>query len=259
MADPLITIDWQTPLIGKFFDAPERKRRSDSDRAVEYLLPVISDLRSPVAEAFRFTAGSIERIHAGHGPQTSIVFVAPREGSGKSTVVANVALALAEGGRHLLAIDADAGGDLTALLLPDAAGADGFEQALSAGRALADCAMTSPWNRHVTVLAGGRPAPRRVSGLAYFMAVEKLLAESKSVFDIVLIDSPCLLSVADGPELVEAADVAVAVVRPRDLVRDHRAVVERLALVNTEFLGCVVEQASVRSDSRRPQRDDPAH
>jgi Mrp family chromosome partitioning ATPase len=247
---------YDTPLIGKIPALP-RRRRAGRKSTAQHLLPVTSDSRSPVVEAFRFTAGSIERIRSAHGPQLSILFMAPRKGSGKSTVVANVALALAEGGRRVLAIDADATGDLTALLLPDAPVTDGFEQVLAGRKTLMDCAQTSTWNEQVTVLAAGQPITGRAVGAAYSMAVDRLLAESKPCFDIILIDGPALLSVADAAELVEAADVAVVIVRPHDLVRDHRTMAERLALSNAEIVGYVNERASVLPSRARIGRESP--
>ncbi|MGE3795545.1 MAG: AAA family ATPase [Dehalococcoidia bacterium] len=243
------------PLIGEIPAFTGRKKRAGTDAEAAYLLPVTSDPRSAVAEAFRFAAGSIERIRNAHGPQLSIVFAAPTEGSGKSTVVANVALALAEGDRRVLAIDADAIGDLSALLLPGDPVSDCFEQVLAGRRTLAECTRTSSWNDKVTVLPAGEPAAVRVTGAAYSMAVAKLLADATSSFDVVVIDSPALLAAADAAGLVEAADVAVAVVSSRGPVGPHRAMVERLALVDAEFVGYVDERAAVLSSRARLQRE----
>ena len=83
------------------------------------LLPVADDAHSAAAEAFRFAAVSVERVRAARGTPLSLAIVSPFAGAGKSTVVANLALALAEGGARLLVVDADASDDgLTARLLP---------------------------------------------------------------------------------------------------------------------------------------------
>ena len=72
------------------------------------LLPMADDPHSAAAEAFRFAAVSVERVRAARGTQLSLAIVSPFAGAGKSTVVANLALALAEGGTRLLVVDADA-------------------------------------------------------------------------------------------------------------------------------------------------------
>lgn len=241
------------PLIGEIPAFKGWRKGTRGGGATGGLLPVTSAPRSAAAEAFRFTAGSIERIRDAHGSTPSVVFVAPMEGSGKGTVVANVALALAEGGRRVLAVDADPGGDLTALLLPDAS-VDGFEQVLAGRRALVECIRTSPRNADLMVLPAGRPANGRVTGATYAKAVDSMLAASKQSVDIILIDSPALLAAANAAQLVAVADVAVVVVRSSDQVRDHRAMVERLVLVETEFVGYVNEKADVPSRRARLRR-----
>ena len=66
------------------------------------------------------------------GSALSLAVVSPLAGAGKSTVVANLALAMAEGGTRLLVVDADAAADgLTARLLPGVQVTDGLEQVLN--------------------------------------------------------------------------------------------------------------------------------
>ena len=113
--------------------------------------------------------------------------------------MANVALALAESGTSVLAVDADGtDGDLTALLLPDSPTADGFEQVLAGQRAAADCIQTSPLHEGVAIIGSGQTTPGRATGAAYSKAVERMLADANARFDVVLINSPALLRVADA-------------------------------------------------------------
>jgi hypothetical protein len=78
-------------------------------------------------------------------------------------------------------------------------------------------------------------------------AAAKVLAEAKANYDIVLIDTPALLRVADAIEVVEAADAAVVVISPEEPIRDHRALAERLRLVETEVAGYIYLRASMPS------------
>ena len=220
------------PLIGEIpaFEA-EKTLRSNADPA-RGPLPMSADPHSAVAEAFRFAAGSVERIRAERGPRLSLVFVSPLACAGKSMVVANLALAIAEGGTRVLAVDADAGdGDLTARLLPGTPADGGLEQVLAGQQPLANCIQPSPLNGAVAVL-GSAPAPqRRVTGAARSKAASALLTTAKPSFDVVLIDSPALLQVADATELVNASDAAIIVLSPNELIRDHLEMVDRLKLI----------------------------
>ena len=226
------------PLIGEIpaFEA-EKMMRSNADQA-RGLLPMSADPQSAVAEAFRFAAGSIERIRAERGPRLSLVFVSPVACVGKSMVIANLALAIAEGGTRVLAVDANADdGDLTARLLPGTPPDGGLEQVLAGQQPLANCIQPSPLNGAVAVL-GSAPAPqRRVTGAARSKAASALLTMAKQSFDVVLIDSPALLQVADATELVSASDAAIIVLSSNELVRDHLEMVDRLKLIGADVVG----------------------
>ena len=222
------------PLIGEIpaFEAKKTSRWNGNHAAG--LLPIAADPHSAAAEAFRFAAGSVERVRAVRGPRLSLVLVSPIAGSGKSTVVANLALAIAEGGTRVLVVDADAAdGSLTARLLPDIPAGAGLEQVLAGEQPLANCTQPSPLNAAVAVLGPGLAPQRRVTGAARAKAASALLATAKSSFDVVLIDSPALLQVADATELVDASDAAVIVLSPHELIRDHLEMVNRLKLIGS--------------------------
>jgi Mrp family chromosome partitioning ATPase len=247
---------YRVPLIGEIpaFEADRTWRPGGT--SADGTLPVIDDPQPAVAEAFRFAAGSVERIRATRGPRLSLVFVSPLAGSGKSTTVANMALAVAEGGTRVLAVDAD--GDLTAQLLPGAPVAEGFEQVLAGQRSLGDSIQMSPVKDEVAVL-GSAPAPWRVTGAARLQAVRDLLAEAKASYDLVLIDSPALLQVASATEVVEAADAAIIVPSPHELIEDHIEMVDRLNLLGSDVIGYIYSQAPVRPHlGRYPRNGSPS-
>jgi Mrp family chromosome partitioning ATPase len=218
-------------------------------------LPMSNAAGSEAAEAYRFVAGALERIRATRIARQSVVFISPQSGANTSVVVANVALALGDGGLRVLAVDADPAGRLTGLLLPDDTGAEGFEQVLAGERRAADCIRPSRLNPSVSVLGAGAPTARRTTGAAYTRVVGPLLAELADTHDIVLINSPALLRMADSPALVMATDAAVVVVGAHELVRDHRDMADRLDLVGTDLLGYVYCAAPVRASLRSGRTD----
>lgn len=243
------------PLIGEIpAFAAERTLRSDG--AAARGLPIRANPHSAAAEAFRFAAGSLERIRAERGPRLSLVFVSPLADVGKSMVVANLALAIADGGTRVLAVDAGAGdGDLTARLLPGTPPHAGLEQVLAGQQPLANCIRPSPLNGAVGVLGSGPPLQRRVTGAARSKAASALLVTAKSSFDVVLIDSPALLQVADATELVDASDTAIIVLSPNDLIRDHLEMVDRLKLIGSDAVGYIYNRAPMPPQLARYQRN----
>ncbi len=244
------------PLIGEI-PALRAEKALRSNGAAGDGLPMRADPRSAVAEAFRFAAGSVERIRAQRGPRLSLVFVSPRAGAGKSMVVANLALAIAEGGTRVLVVDADAGdgqGLTTRLLLGTPADDGGLELVLAGQRPLAACIHPSPLNDAVAVLGSGPVLHRRVTGAARAKAASALLATASS-FDIVLIDSPGLLQVADAAEMVGASDAAIIVVGPDELTRDHRETVDRLKHIGSDVVGYIYDGVPMSAPRARYQRN----
>jgi len=171
-------------------------------------------------------------------------------------VVANLALAIAEGGTRVLAVDANTGdGDLTARLLSGTPTGGSFEQVLAGQQALASCIQPSPLNGAVAVLGSG-PAPQRpVTGAARSKAASALLALAKESFDVVLIDSPAVLQVANATEMVDASDAAIIVLSPNELIRDHLEMVDRLKLIGSDVVGYIYNRAPMPPPLAHYQRN----
>ena len=118
-----------------------------------------------------------------------------------------------------------------------------MEQVLAGQQQLTDCIQPSPLNGAVAVLGSGPAPQRRVTGTARSKAASALLATAKSSFDVVLINSPALLQVADATELVNASDAAIIVLSPDELIRDHLEMVDRLKLIGSDIVGCIYNRA----------------
>jgi Mrp family chromosome partitioning ATPase/capsular polysaccharide biosynthesis protein len=241
--DPVAIYD--APLMGDI-PPPGRNRMLTGPKSP---LPMAVDPLSPAAEAFRFMAGSVQRIRATRDHQLVVAFVSADQGFHRSTVVANLALAIAESGTPVLAVDADTNeSTLTELLLPGTPPGDGFAQVVAGKRPVSDCVEPSPLNADVTVLRAGTTQPKRTTGMAYAEAVDKVIAEAKACFDLVLIDSPPLLSVANAVELVNDSDAAIVVLGPGESVQDHVTMLERLDQVESGVAGYVY-----RREARGPR------
>ncbi|HEX6516970.1 MAG TPA: AAA family ATPase [Nocardioidaceae bacterium] len=228
---------YAAPLLGEI-PKPEPAKPMPGVARTADPLPMATDPLSPVAEACRFVARPLENQGTERTDRT-VALVSPRDGGGRSAVVANVALALAESGSRVLAVDADDRAELTGLLRPDKRTADGFQQVLAGRRATADCAGPSSVHDGVEVLWSGPPLSDRLTGRGYAQAVRKVLDEVRGSFDVVLIDCPGVLRRAEATELLEASDAVAVVVDAEDPIEDHAELVERLSLTSTEVRGYV--------------------
>ena len=69
-------------------------------------LVTVYDPRSPASESFRLLGTRIA-LESGDGPLSTVMFVSPSPGEGKSLAVANLGVAFAEAGREVLIVDSD--------------------------------------------------------------------------------------------------------------------------------------------------------
>ena len=126
---------------------------------------------------------------------------------------------------------------------------------LAGQQPLPHCIQPSPLSDAVAVLGSGPALQRRVTGAARSKAASALLATAKSSFDIVLIDSPGLLQVADATELVGASDAAIIVLSPDEPIRDHVEMVDRLKLIGANVVGYIYNRAPMPPPLARYQRN----
>jgi Mrp family chromosome partitioning ATPase/capsular polysaccharide biosynthesis protein len=231
-------------------------RKLSSRSAAARSLPLATDPQSTRAETLRFAAGYVERTLSAHGNRLAVAFVSTDTSGARSSVVANLALAVAESGTPVLAVDADyTKSSLTSLLLPGSPPADGFAQVLAGQRSVDDCVQRSPLNERLSVLGSGHAETVRPKGAAYSRAVDELIGKAKAAFDLVLIDSPALLRVAEGTELVANSDAAIIVIGSDERVRDHITMAERLDLVKSEVIGYIYQRKRRGLRPRRHPRD----
>ncbi len=236
--DPAAIYD--VPLIGEIPARPDQQ--GPSWRTAVDRLPVAGNPRSPLAEAFRFAAGFVERTRAQRGNQLVIAFVSAGTGAASSSVLANVALAAAEAGTSVLAVDAaGTDGDLTALLLVGSPSTDGFGEVLSGQRSAWECVQVSTVNQGLAVLGSSSTEPVRPIGARHSKALKELLSQVKASYDLVLINSPALLRVAAATEIVDCADATIVVVGSNDIVQDHVTMLERLNSVESPIIGYIYQ------------------
>jgi receptor protein-tyrosine kinase len=142
---------------------------------------------------------------------------------GKTTTVANLGIALAEIGQRVLLIDADMRKPRLHTIF-DVPADPGLSDILRDPVAIADLPLgdklTETQIKGLHVLASGS-SPLSIAKLLHSRRVAELLTRLQSEFDVILIDTPPLLSMSDARVLGHLADSTVLVVRagktPRDL------------------------------------------
>jgi len=266
---------WLEPQV--LLDAPALAEIPDFTReGVRSDLPVLHAPGTESAEAFRFLASGLglpresskkaqwaatSRQRASGGANRTIAFVSASFGDGTTTLAANTALAAAQEGHRVLALDADVERHgLTRLLLgDDALTIDGAEVTpVGLSDMLRDGASSEGIRRVMGTSAGGTlsllgPGTATVRSDDVFRS-ERILATLDSIrdqFDLVLIDVPPILHVAYADALLRSVGAVVVVVRHRSAAARLKHVLDRLDLLGVGPIGYVYNFAPSRQDAAR--------
>ena len=176
---------------------------------------------SPEAEAVRKIRTGVMLVRA-ELPSRAVLItsVAPQEG--KTVVVANLAIALAQAGRKVLLVDADMRKPRLGTLFPGENDGPGLVQLLSTDLGL-DAAIRPTDIEHLSFLPCVATA-EQPSELLESPRLLTVISAAKARYDFVLFDSPPLLAVTDAVVLASRVDGVVLVVKggstPRELL--HR-------------------------------------
>jgi non-specific protein-tyrosine kinase len=205
---------------------------------------MLADPRSPAAEAYRTLAANLQFAYADRQLQT-IGITSPAAGEGKSTTTANLAIALAEGGRRVIAIDADLRrpGLHTLFGLDRHVGLANFLLGDQAQLPLQETAAPGVW-----LLASG-PTPTNPLEALASRRFDQVIALARAQAEFVLVDTAPAGALADAAVLAPRLEGMLLVVSAgrtkRDLARRAR---EQLARVNANVLGVVL--TDVRGDDK---------
>ena len=198
---------------------------------------------SPLAESFRATLASI--LFAGKDGKRPgvIVITSPRPGAGKTTMVTNLGIALAEINRRVLLVDGDLRKPRLGLIfgLPKR---PGLGQILREGRPIEDyapdelaCTTTVPG---LYVLPAGAES-EDISSLLYSERMAELLWRARLEYHTVLIDSPPMLALPDARILGKVSDGVILVFRAARTTREEAlAASQRLRDDGTLVLGAIL-------------------
>jgi polysaccharide biosynthesis transport protein len=202
---------------------------------------------NPDAEAYRILRTNIE-FNRKTAHSNCITVVSGGAGEGKSTTLTNLAFVCAQGGYNVLLIDADLRRPRLHTLF-DASNAVGLTNYLTQDIRLEDVVLQTPVDNLYFLPSGVLPADG--AGILNSQRMSDLIADVKSRFDLVLIDSPPILGVSDASVLANEADMTIIVVQHRKLPRQMLLRVKQaVENVGGNVLGVVLNNVDIRSDSQ---------
>jgi len=230
------------PVLGRIAEHPDQE-----------MSPVmVGDPLSAGAEGYRALRANLRALSAEHDLRSFVVSSAvPAEG--KTDVVANLGVALAQAGELVVVVDANLRSPRLGELL-GVRSSIGLTDLLEARRPI-----EPPLHRHPTapleVLTSGSPRPNP-SELLDSKAFDRVLQALTDRFDFVIVDTPALLPVADAAGLARRASGVILVARTASTSTDElQAARQALRAVDRRVLGVVLNR--VRERDSRLYREDP--
>jgi polysaccharide biosynthesis transport protein len=221
--------------------APAEASGSNSSTA----LALVTDVRSPIAEAYRHLRTSLLLSSAGNPPKT-ILITSSQPSEGKTTTAINTAFMLAQTGAEVLIIDCD-------LRRPrlhanfNLSNARGLTNFLSGEAPIEDVIQSYDRVPNLKLLPSG-PIPPNPAELLGSEEMRKLLQSLSERFTHVIVDSPPAISFTDAAILSTFVDGVILVVHGG---RSSRAVVRRarqqLLDVGAHIFGVVLNNVKTES------------
>ena len=199
---------------------------------------VAENPRSPVSEAFRTLRTNLE-FAAVDQPIKTLLVVSAHPLEGKSTIAANLAVTLAQGGKHVFLMDADLRRPNVHRFfnLTNRTGlSDLFRDTLS----LAD--VTRAWRDPNLCIVTSGDIPPNPADLLSSKKMESILKTAKQTADIVIIDAPPFV-VADASILASRVDGVLLVIQPGKTPTDAAiSTIEQMKRSGARVIGVVMNR-----------------
>lgn len=250
------TVDEAKELLGftllgviPFFKVPNKSVRSNEDLELYTSSLVVRDYpRSSISEAYRMLRANLKFMSADKELKV-IVVTSSVPGEGKSTVAANLALAIAQMERNVLLVDADLHRPVQHKIW-DLTNSEGLSNVI-VGQAHIQTAINKVMDNmdHLDVLTAGVVPPSPAS-LLDSKRMASLIQSFASNYDFVIVDAPSLNVAADAATLGQMADGVLFVVRPGVVDSVHAAIAsDILEKSGQNVLGQVVNAVIPKNES----------
>lgn len=206
----------------------------------------LASLRAPssMAEAFRATLTSILLPNGTRNRPRLIVITSPAAAAGKTTVATNLAVAMAEIGRRVLLIDGDMRRPRLHRLF-NLSNEKGFADVLAGTEPSALTLMCPTQVPGLFVMPSGR-IENNLSSLLHSTQLNDFYTESRTKFDLVLVDAPPALPVFDARMLARFSDGVIVVIRAGQTKPETAQLVcQRFAEDGTHVIGTILNSWDV--------------
>ncbi len=227
------------PVLGVVRRMTAERGRSEAPRLVALLYP-----RSASSEAYRMLRANVE-FSGVDEPIRTLLVTSAVPGEGKTVTASNLAVVFAQAGRRVLLVDADfrRPGVHNMFSLPNGTG---LTTLLRSDDPRQVAALQATQQDGLTVLPTG-PLPANPAELLGSRRMATIIDRLKAGYDLVIIDSPPVQTVADAAILSAAADATLIVVGAGRTRRGAEALGrESLERAGARMIGVVLNMVATR-------------
>lgn len=227
------------------FGKKKQRNHVQYDKSGRDLITVLKP-KSPISEQYRTIRTNLEFTAVDDELQTMVI-TSSSSGEGKSTTSSNLAVVYAQQGKRVLLVDCDMRRP-TAHFTFRLSNGIGLSTVL-AKKTTVEKATHSTQVENLDLIAAG-PIPPNPSELLSSKMMDRVLEELKAIYDVIILDAPPMMQVADTRLLARKVDGVVLVVgcdkSDRQMVVKAK---EQLMLADAHILGVVLNK-------REPQGSD---
>jgi len=176
--------------------------------AGDAVVVTLTDPKSPVSEAYRTLRTNLQFLASKQDLRT-IVITSPTAGDGKTATAVNLAVAMAQADQRVVVVSADLRRPRLHRFL-DLPNDTGLSLVLSGANEVREAARV-PGVRNLRVIPSG-PVPPNPAELLQGSRMQEILGQLREFADVVVIDTPPVLAVADASILASRVDGTLLVV-----------------------------------------------
>ena len=221
------------PILGVILRMPDKK-----------VVITATEPRSPISESFRSLRTNIQFASVDIPIHTLLVTSATPQ-DGKTTVITNLAVVFAQGGKKVSLVDADLRKPKVHQFL-ELSNSKGLTSLFMQTEIKLDSVLQNSKTENLSVITSGSlpPNPAELLGSEKMYTI---ISKLKDQFEMVLLDTPPVFAVTDAAVLSRYADGVLLVIKPGyTKIAVAQQTVEQLNRVGANILGVVLNDVEVR-------------
>lgn len=186
----------------------KRKQKANETHAVS--LFTLTNPISSISEQYRTLRTNIQFALATGQKSKMIIVTSSGPGEGKSTISSNIAVVFAKFGQRVLLVDADLRKPVIHKVF-QLNNSSGLSTVLSSSERVVDVIQQTQIE-NLSILSSG-PTPPNPSELLSSLRMEQTLEELRQLFDVIIFDTPPVVTVTDAQIMSSKVDGTLLVVR----------------------------------------------